>query len=216
MAVFNGSVNDIESKKNKTNSISTTPSDEKYPSEKAVKDYVDSNSGGGGISEDLVDEKIADAIDIWASEYQPESKMDKLSEMEFGNEDYYPNCIAVKNYVEGQIGDIEVALDSILAIQNELMGVVQTITFTIGAITCTAEAGMTWAEFIDSEYNIINAEQISASEWGNDSGEMWVTFSYYREEEDLHDGGPLVHDDENGTMVKPTDTIVPDMNYYYM
>jgi hypothetical protein len=51
MAVFNGSAADIETKKNKVNSISSTPSDENYPSEKAVKDYVDNNSGGGASEE---------------------------------------------------------------------------------------------------------------------------------------------------------------------
>ena len=53
------------------------------------------------------------------------------------------------------IGDIETALDTILAIQNELTGEtpVVTITFTIDGTVYTANDGMTWGEWIDSEYN---------------------------------------------------------------
>lgn len=447
MAVFNGSVNDIESKKNKTNSISENPSDEKYPSEKAVKDYVDNNSGGGGVSEDILNDKIEQILNAWIEEYQPESKMDKVGELEVGSEDYYPNCIAVKNYVDenaggaskevcwkvetktvevcyeaileeddegnmvfvltgnivepaeeygledgsatvdgeqiyvgslvvgdegareyevfyvkrtetiyvrtpetvgpfdgkplegattetgeqvysvtiteektvklpvsldvsevliwdqpipddvidkgsicsdaecgigeydeaygepvyhvtftkdwyvngemwgsegdmipfvyrttktettiyytplnvtdsfrihkeyidSNFGDIDSALDAIIEIQNELMGDTETITFYISGVPFTAEAGMTWAEFIDSEYNIINAEQSPASEWGSDSGEIWVTFSCVLNEENGEaEGGALVHNDDSGSNVQATDTIVANMDYYYM
>ena len=103
-STFKGSVADIESKKNKTNSICANPSDEKYPSEKAVKDYVDNNSGGGGVSEDILNDKIEQILNAWIEEYQPESKMDKVGELEVGSEDYYPNCIAVKNYVDDNAG----------------------------------------------------------------------------------------------------------------
>jgi hypothetical protein len=54
--------------------------------------------------------------------------------------------------------DIEAALDSIIAIQNELMGNTATITFTIGGTEYTATEGMTWGEWVESEYNIIGAE----------------------------------------------------------
>ena len=63
--------------------------------------------------------------------------------------------------VENNIGDIEAALDSILAIQRELLSE-SNITFYIinnyaGDITQTHTAleGMTWYEWCDSEYNTI-------------------------------------------------------------
>ena len=58
-------------------------------------------------------------------------------------------------YLEGRFGDIESALDAILAIQNELTGEtpVVTITFTIDGTVYTANDGMTWGEWIDSKYN---------------------------------------------------------------
>jgi hypothetical protein len=163
MAVFNGSAADIETKKNKVNSISSTPSDENYPSEKAVKDYVDNNSSGGGVSEDILNDKIEQYLNAWIEVYQPESKADKVSELEVGSEDYYPNCIAVKNYVDGQVGDIEAALDRVIEIQEELIGGggggggAQEITFTIDGISYTAEQGMIWEEWCESEYNTIGA-----------------------------------------------------------
>lgn len=121
MAVFNGSVADIETKKNKVNSISSTPSDENYPSEKAVKDYVDNNSSGGtggGISEGRVQEIVDDAV------YECEKYANKVETMGDAPDKNvaYPTVSAVEAYVEEQIGDIEAALDNIIAIQNSLMG----------------------------------------------------------------------------------------------
>lgn len=52
------------------------------------------------------------------------------------------------------IGNIEQALDAILAIQKELMPKPITIVFTILDTEYTATEGMTWTEWIDSEYNI--------------------------------------------------------------
>lgn len=54
------------------------------------------------------------------------------------------------------IGDIDTALDSILAIQNELIGGggdVNLITFNVYGTTYTAQEGMTWYEFLISKYN---------------------------------------------------------------
>lgn len=59
-------------------------------------------------------------------------------------------CVSTDTF-NSAIGDIENALDSILDIQNALIG---TITFTHAGNTYTAGYGMTWAEFCDSEYNI--------------------------------------------------------------
>lgn len=55
--------------------------------------------------------------------------------------------------IEGYVGDLDTALDAIIAIQKELIGVTL-ITFTIDGVTYQAEEGMTWGEFIDSEYNV--------------------------------------------------------------
>lgn len=49
-------------------------------------------------------------------------------------------------------GNIETALDNIIAIQEELIG---TITFTFNGETHSALRGMTWAEWCDSKYNTV-------------------------------------------------------------
>lgn len=56
--------------------------------------------------------------------------------------------------INEQIGDIETALDAIIAIQNELLG---TISFTINDEPHTAIFGMTWKRWCASEYNTIGA-----------------------------------------------------------
>lgn len=174
MAVFNGSAADIESKLNKTNSISANPSDEKYPSEKAVKDYVDNNAGGsaggGGLSEEEVYDIADRAISDFIERENPEWQGNKTTLIDENADDIsYPSASAVKNYVEGQVGDIETALDSIIAIQEELIGgggAKGPITFSIDyeENTFTADAGMTWAEWCDSEYNTIEAYVSEESE----------------------------------------------------
>ena len=50
------------------------------------------------------------------------------------------------------LGDLSLALDGIIAIQEELIGPVL-ITFTLGGTEYQAEDGMTWAEWCDSKYN---------------------------------------------------------------
>lgn len=51
-------------------------------------------------------------------------------------------------------GDIDEALDRIITIQNELLGI---ITFTIDGTEYNADKGMTWSEWCDSDYNTIDA-----------------------------------------------------------
>ena len=52
------------------------------------------------------------------------------------------------------LGDIDTALDTILAIQEELInGSIILITFAVDDIEYQAEKGMTWSEWCDSEYN---------------------------------------------------------------
>lgn len=75
-------------------------------------------------------------------------------------------------------GDIEAALDAIIAIQEELIG---TITFYITGIEYTAKKGMTWAEWVDSEYNtgnyIVRNGEVGWWEWNEDYGDnewWWV------------------------------------------
>ena len=58
------------------------------------------------------------------------------------------------SYVEGQVGDIETALDSIIAVQEKLIGFIE---FTISNESYTAVRGMTWAEWCDSKYSPDNA-----------------------------------------------------------
>lgn len=55
--------------------------------------------------------------------------------------------------VNAYVGDLDTALDSIIDIQEELIGVTL-ITFTIDGTEYQAEEGMTWVEWCVSEYNI--------------------------------------------------------------
>ena len=48
------------------------------------------------------------------------------------------------------IGDIAAALDGIIAIQEELLGI---FTFTLSGVELKAIDGMTWAAWCDSDYN---------------------------------------------------------------
>lgn len=50
------------------------------------------------------------------------------------------------------LGDMETALDSIIAIQESLVGV-ELIDFTVNGMVYQAEEGMTWEEFVNSDYN---------------------------------------------------------------
>lgn len=82
----------IQIENNKTTSISENPSNTKYPTEKAVADYV-SEQGGG-------------AVDTEMSDTSTNAVQNKV----------------IKKYVDENVGDIETALDNIIAIQNELIG----------------------------------------------------------------------------------------------
>lgn len=53
---------------------------------------------------------------------QIENNKYKVSQIKGAGEHDYPLCQAVEDYVGEQVGDIETALDSIIAIQNSLMG----------------------------------------------------------------------------------------------
>lgn len=59
-----------------------------------------------------------------------------------------------KRQLDAAVGDIETALDAIIAIQNELRG---TISFNINDEAYTAIFGMNWSEWCNSEYNNIGA-----------------------------------------------------------
>lgn len=56
--------------------------------------------------------------------------------------------------IEGMMGSIEAALDAIIAIQEELIPD-ETIIFYIYDTEYTANKGMTWGEWCDSEYNTV-------------------------------------------------------------
>jgi len=72
---------------------------------------------------------------------------------------------ATKKYVDDALGDIETTLDAIIEIQNSLIsgGVGSIIAFTLYyenddvTTALEAEKGMTWREWIDSDYNTIGA-----------------------------------------------------------
>lgn len=53
--------------------------------------------------------------------------------------------------IDSLVGDVEAALDAIIAIQEELIGI---ITFTVNGNEYRAIDGMTWGAWVDSKYNI--------------------------------------------------------------
>lgn len=69
--------------------------------------------------------------------------------------------------LNGEVGDISTALDSIIAIQDELIGNTPEeevlITFKVGRASCTAVQGMSWSEWIDSDYNTVAAYVIDGT-----------------------------------------------------
>lgn len=73
------------------------------------------------------------------------------------------------------------------------------ITFTIGNTTFQAEEGMTWAEWVDSEYNT----------GGYKDGTDYVYFDW----DDGENGSFITTDGGIGGQVKPTETIIADFNY---
>lgn len=62
-----------------------------------------------------------------------------------------------KAYIDEQMGDVDAALDCILAIQESLMKGATIIRFTIDETSYQAEEGMTWGAWCASGYNIIGA-----------------------------------------------------------
>ena len=60
----------------------------------------------------------------------------------------------VEEIAEFVTGDIETALDRIIAIQESLIGGgISLISFTISGTSYQAKEGMTWGEWVESEYN---------------------------------------------------------------
>ncbi len=99
------------------------------------------------------------------------------------------------------IGDIEAALDAIIAIQEELIGG-KTITFTIVGISeCTAKEGMTWGEWVESEYNTIGC---TVDEVFVPDCVTWNGFCI-----------GFFNADESFVAVHLNDVIIADYNYVY-
>lgn len=91
------------------------------------------------------------------------------------------------------IGDIETALDAIIAIQEELIGVTL-ITFFVVGDEYTAEAGMTWGEWENSEYN---------------------TNGFFNDGIYMSDDNGCNYLDPDGNMVTPDMVIIADAHYDY-
>lgn len=186
---------------------------------------------GGGVSEELVVQKIADAFaEVAIATYTSPDSTDYTvidRSLLMGNDIYMGNMSIYdlndpineqdavnKRYVDGKIGDIETALDSIIEIQNGLMGsteTVETITFTLklgdsgNDTTCSAQSGMTWGEWLDSEYNSINAQVDT---------DMGVIYGDFVDETGEILEGMVIVGADGETPVTLTETIVSGMVYY--
>lgn len=99
------------------------------------------------------------------------------------------------------LGDVSVALDRIIAIQNSLIGgSAAMITFVMGDDQeYQAEEGMTWAEWCDSKYNTCGCTYDDRGVYDNNGDAMY--------EVDLVEGGP-------GYDLRPTVVIVDGGVYY--
>ena len=71
-----------------------------------------------------------------------------------------------------RIGDVEGALDKIIEIQNKLVGVTL-ISFTINDNEYQTEEGMTWGEWVDSEYNTGEFSNVSDYISTPDGASLW-------------------------------------------
>lgn len=79
-----------------------------------------------------------------------------------GDESADPS-LPVWEQMRGELGEIDAALEHIIRIQNDLVGY---FTFYFSSTKCVAVNGMTWEEWCNSEWNIINAS-IGSYDTGN-------------------------------------------------
>lgn len=100
---------------------------------------------------------------------------------------------------DSTVGNMEAALDSIIAIQNSLMR----ITFTVNGAEYQADAGMTWADLCNSEYNPSsnNGPHVMFYEDSKDGNVYYFLNS-------VTDFVAL-----DGVKVKATDVIIPNCEY---
>ena len=118
--------------------------------------------------------------------------------------DYWtPEDVAEINaHIEGKFGDVETALDSIIAIQDILIGKEITFTFanflelTPSRVTLKAKYGMTWGEWVESKYNTIGLTNGNLE--GDYLGTIYFKISYVA---------------LNKSTVYDTDLIVADAEY---
>ena len=102
------------------------------------------------------------------------------------------NHAASKYYVDNLVGDIETALDGIVAIQDSLIDSI--IAFTLyyenDSVTTELEAeeGMTWREWVDSTYNTIGAYVTdSDTVYHSYNGEDHYIYHTYDWENDIYE-----------------------------
>ena len=111
-------------------------------------------------TEETVEEYSEMVADIYAAYNQGELKGEKGDTYDLTDDDR----AEIADMVEVEIiSDINEALDRILAIQEELIGVTL-ITFSIDGVECTAEEGMTWGEWLESEYNTVGASSYTGGD----------------------------------------------------
>lgn len=141
----------IDIENNKTTSISEKPSNAKYPTEKAVADYVSEHGGGGSVEivdnltstdkdkalsanmgRELFETKVnkvenmglSKILDIvYYSRNPATSAEESMLDIVYQGADIIASVVFYnKEQIDKKMGDIETALDSIIAIQNELIG----------------------------------------------------------------------------------------------
>ena len=81
--------------------------------------------------------------------------------------------MVTKEEFDSTIGDIHTALDTIIEIQESLINGDSLITFTTPTGEYQAEEGMTWGEWVNSEYNV-DGFVINASGYLENGDGGWI------------------------------------------
>lgn len=113
--------------------------------------------------------------------------------------DIVSQAVGKVNEVYAKFGDLDAALDAIIALQESLLPKVLTFSLTdpAGTSTYSFEEGMTWEQWVNSEYNTIGAYVNSDSIWVNYNASFYCICDY-----------------DTGFIVSAGYDIVPENTYY--
>ena len=137
------------------------PEDESvgFASHHAGEIYSHIQNGGAVIAYDPVGDRYLSLFScdfsmmeaVFVANNAGTEEMDVYTVFDDGTVSHYSRALVDQGQLNDTVGDIEKALDAIIAIQEELIGI---ITFTVNGNEYRAIDGMTWGAWVDSKYNI--------------------------------------------------------------